>query len=101
MVAADRETVAVAAEQKDVEIGPGKADAAGERNGAAVDEVRAVAIDEIGKARRTTDARKRDDLFVIDISFLENLVERREHGEIATARTPGRVMGGGRPLGLL
>ncbi len=51
MVAADGETVAVAAEQKDVEIGPGQTDAARERDGAAVNEMGAVAVDEIGKAR--------------------------------------------------
>src|SRR6202035_6058210 len=51
MVAADGETVAVAAEQKDVEIGPGQTDSAGERDGAAVNEVGAVAVDEIRKAR--------------------------------------------------
>ena len=51
MVAADGEAVAVAAEEKDVQVGPGQADAGGERDGAAVNEVRAVAVDEIGKAR--------------------------------------------------
>ena len=51
MVAADGETVAVAAEQEHVEIGPGEADAACERDRAAVDVMRAVAVDEIGKAR--------------------------------------------------
>ena len=51
MVAADGETVAVAAEQEDVKIGPGQADAGRERDGAAVNVMRAVAVDEIGKAR--------------------------------------------------
>ena len=51
MVAADRKAVAVAAEQEDVEIGPGETDAAGERDGASVDEMSAVAIDKIRKAR--------------------------------------------------
>ena len=51
MVAADGETVAVAAKQKYVEIGPGQADAGSERDGAPVNEVGAVAVDEIGKAR--------------------------------------------------
>src|SRR5207244_10833976 len=55
MVPADGETVAVATEQEDVEIGPGEADAGRERDGAAVDVVHAVAVDEIRKARRTTD----------------------------------------------
>ena len=51
MVAADRETVAVAAEQEHVEIGPGETNAGGERDRAAVNEVRAVAVDEIRKTR--------------------------------------------------
>src|SRR5205085_6308817 len=55
MVPADRETVPVAPEQKDVEIRPGQTNPAGIRDGAAVDEVRAVAVDEIRKARGTTD----------------------------------------------
>src|SRR5438105_1201479 len=94
MVAANRETVTVATEQKDMEIGPSQANAAGERNGAAVDEMRAVAVDEIRKARRTTDPGESDDLFVLEISFLEDFVERSEHGEIATTRTPCRMVGG-------
>ena len=51
MVAADGEPVAVAAEQEDVEIGPGEADAACERDGAAVNVMRAVAVNEIRKTR--------------------------------------------------
>jgi hypothetical protein len=51
MVAADGKPVAVAAEQEDVEIRPGKADAGRERDGAAVDVVRAVTVDEIRKTR--------------------------------------------------
>ena len=43
--------VAVAAEEKDMEIGPGQADAGGERDGAAVNEVGAVAVNEIRKTR--------------------------------------------------
>jgi len=31
---------------------------------------------------------------VIELAFLEDFVERSEHGEIATAGTPGRVIGG-------
>src|SRR5438477_3072975 len=75
MVAADGKTVAVAAEQKDMEVGSGQADAGSERDGAAVNEVRAVAIDEIGKARRTTDPRESDDLFVLELAFLEDFVK--------------------------
>src|SRR5256885_1189795 len=99
MAPADRETVAVAAEQKDVEIGPGQADPTGIRDGAAVNEVGAVAVDEIRKARGTTDSGNGDDLLVIDLAFLEDLVIGSEHGEIAATGTPGRVIGRYRLLG--
>src|SRR4029077_10682713 len=98
MVAADGETVAVAAEEEDVQVGPGQADATRERDGAAVNEVGAVAVDEIGKARRATDAGEGDDLFVLELAFLDHFVEGGEHGEIATPGTPGRVIGGNRFL---
>src|SRR4029077_714623 len=55
MVAADGKTVTVAPKQKDMEIGPGQADAGSKGNGAAVNEVRAMTVDEIGKTRRTAD----------------------------------------------
>src|SRR5205814_9626039 len=51
MVAADGETVSVAPEEEDVQVGPGQADAGRERDGAAVNVMRAVAVDEIRKAR--------------------------------------------------
>ena len=51
MVAADGEAVAVAAKEENVQVGPGQADAGSERDGAAVNEVRAEAIDEVGEAR--------------------------------------------------
>src|SRR5207247_907143 len=70
------------------------ADPGSERDGAAVDVVHAVAVDEIRKARRTTDPGKGDDLFVIELAFLEHFVEGSEHGEIAAAGTPCRVIGG-------
>ncbi len=94
MIATNRKAVAVAAEQKHVEIGPGEADTAGKRDRATVNEVCTVTIDEIRKARRTTDPCKRDNLFVLEISFFQKFVERGEHGEIAAARTPRRVIGG-------
>src|SRR5207237_7913438 len=94
MVAADRETVAVAAKEEDVKIGPGQTDAAGERDRAAVNEVGAVAVDEIGKARRTTDPGESDDFFVIEIAFLENFVEGSQNRKVTTTRTPCWMIGG-------
>ncbi len=99
MVAADGEAVAVAAEEKDVQVGPGQADAGGERDGAAVNEMRAVAVDEIREARGTTDPGEGDDLLVIELPFLDDFVIGGEHGEVAAAGTPGRVVGGDGFLG--
>src|ERR1051326_8588100 len=64
VVASDRETITVAAEEKHVEIGPGETNTRSERDCAAMNEVRAMAIDEIRKTRRTTDPCERNDLFV-------------------------------------
>jgi len=61
--------------------------------------MRAVAVDEIGKARRTTDPSEGDDFFVIELAFLEDFVERSEHREIAAAGTPCREIGGDGFLG--
>ncbi len=99
MVAADGEAVAVAAEEKDVEIGPGQADAGGERDGAPVNEMRAVAVHEIGEARGTTDPGEGDDLLVIELPFLDHFVIGGEDGEVAAAGAPGRVIGGDGFLG--
>ena len=99
MVAADREAVAVAAEEEHVQIGPGEADAAGERDCAAMNEMRAMAIDEIWKARGTTDSGESDDFLVLEVAFLEDFVKRSENGEIAATGTPGRVIGGDGFLG--
>src|SRR3954453_13746105 len=93
MVAADGEAVAVAAEQEDVEIGPGQADAAGIRDGAAMDEVRAVAVHEIREARGTADPGQGTDLLVFDILFLEHFVERSQNSKISATGTPRRVVG--------
>ena len=61
--------------------------------------MRAMAVDEIRKARRTTDACEGNDLFVVDVALLEHLVERGQHSEIAATRTPGGMIGGYRFLG--
>ena len=69
------------------------------RHGAAVNEMRAVAVDEIREARGATDPGEGDDLLVIELPFLEDFVIGGEHGEVAAAGTPGRVVGGDGFLG--
>jgi hypothetical protein len=99
VVAADGKAVAVAAEDEDVKVVVAEADAGGEGQGAAVDEMAAVAVDEVGETRRAADAGKGDDVLVRVLELLEHAVERREHGEVTAAGTPGGVVGGERLLG--
>src|SRR5450432_1076630 len=94
MIAADGKTVAVAAEEKNIQVGPRQTDAAGERNSAPVNEVGAVPIDEIRKARGAADAGESNNVLVRNLAFLQHLVIAGEHGEIAAAGTPRRVIGG-------
>ncbi len=101
VIAADRERVAIAAEEEDVQVRPREADAGGQRDRAPVDEVAAVGIDEIGEAGGAADAGESDDVLVRELAALEHLVERGEHGEIAAAGAPGRVVGGEVFLGQL
>jgi hypothetical protein len=61
--------------------------------------MRAVAIDEIRKARGTTDPGEGYDLFVLKLPFLEDFVKRGEHREIAAAGTPRREVSGDRFFG--
>src|SRR4051794_38368528 len=99
MVAADGEAVTVAAEKKNIQIRPGQADAASQGDGAAMNEVRAVTVHEIWETRGTTDPGDGDDLFLIDLAFLQNLVIRSQDGEVAAAGAPGGVIGRDRLLG--
>src|SRR5262245_34674726 len=94
MIAADRKSVAVATEEEHVKIGPGETNPARQRDGATVNKVCPVAVDEIREARRTTDSGKRDNLFVLEIAFLEEFVKRGEHSKVATTGAPRRVVGG-------
>ncbi len=101
VVAADREGVAVAAEEEHVQVRPRKAHARGQRHRAPVDEMPAVGIDEIREARGAADAREGDDVLVRKLAPLEHLVKRGEHGEIAAAGAPGGMVGGEVFLGQL
>ena len=90
MIAADGEEVAVAAEDEDVQVGPGERDAAGEGQRAAVNVVRAVGLHEIREPAGAADAGDGGDLLLPQLALLDQLEVEREHGEIAAAGTPGR-----------
>ncbi len=94
VVAADGVSIAVAAKGKDAEVGASEADARGKGDGAAVDEVGAVGVDEVGETGGAADAGDGDDLFVGDVLFFEDFVECGKDGEVAAAGAPGGVVGG-------
>ena len=94
MIAADGERVAVAAEHEHVQVGPRQRDAAGKRQRAAVNVVHAVRLHEIREAAGAADAGNGGDLLVPQLALLDQLEVQREHGEIAAAGTPRRMIGG-------
>src|SRR5690606_13763270 len=94
VIAADGERVTVATEHEHVQIRARQRNAAGKWQGAAVDVVRAMGLDEIRKAARATDASDSGDLFMPDLAFFNQLEIKREHGKIAATRAPGWMIGG-------
>ncbi len=94
MVAADGKGVAVAAENKHVQVRPGERNAAGKRQRAPVNVMHAVRLHEIGKPARAADARDGGDFLLPQLALLDQLEIKREHREIAAAGTPRRMVGG-------
>jgi hypothetical protein len=94
MIASDGESVAIAAEDKQVQIRARKRDTAGKGQGATVNIVRAVGLDEIGKSAGTTDPCDRGDLLVPQFSFFNDFLVRplrSESGRGATVIFPPRA----------
>ena len=94
MVAADGKRVAVAAENKHVQIRPRKRNAAGKRQRASVDEMHPVRLHKIREPARTADARDADKIIVLEFALFDELEIQRQHREIAATGTPRRVIGG-------
>ena len=94
MIAADGKRVAVASEDEHVQIRPAQRNAAGERQRAAVNVMHAVRLNEIREAARTTDAGDGGDFLVPEFALLDQFEVKGEHGEIAAAGAPRRMVGG-------
>ncbi len=94
MVAADGKGVAVAAEDEDMQVRAAEGNAAGEGQGAAMDVMHAVGLDEIRKPAGAADAGDGGDFLVPQLALFDQLEVKREHGEIAAAGAPRRVVGG-------
>ena len=56
--------------------------------------MRAVRLDEIRKAAGAADAGDGGDFLVPELALFDQLEIKREHGEIAAAGAPGRMVGG-------
>ncbi len=95
VIAADGERVAVATKDEDMQVGPRQRHAAREGQGASVNVMRAVRLHEIREAAGAADARNSRDLLVMNLPLLDQFEVEREHGEIAAARAPRRMVGGG------
>ena len=99
VVAADRQTVAVAGYDPDVELRIGKLDSGGNRRRAAVDRVESVTRDVIGKTGGAADTRDEHGFFRGCADLGQGLLHRLENGVIAAARTPSHFLVRGKILG--
>src|SRR5882724_12001149 len=88
MVAADSETVAVAAGHKHGEFMIGELQTSSHGEGTAVQGVHAVGIHVAGEVGGTSDAADGDDVVVRDAQFDEGFLYGRKHAEIAATGTP-------------
>ncbi len=90
VAAADGKAVAVAADGDHGQGIIGGLDAGGNRQGASMQAVKTVGVDEEGESRRTTDARDHNRILGRDAQFVERPRQAIDDAEVAAARAPGR-----------
>ena len=79
MIAPDGEGIAITAEGEDVQVGAGQGNAAGKGQRAAMQEVRAMGLDEIRKPAGTADPGNGGDLLMPQLALFNQLKIKREH----------------------
>jgi len=94
VIAPNGEGVTVATENEHVQIRPAQRNTAGEGQGASMNEVNTIGLDEIGETAGTADARDGGDLLVREVALFEQFVIESEDGKIAATGTPGRMVRG-------
>src|SRR6266498_1365700 len=94
MIAAYRKRVAVTAKHEHMQVGTAERHAAGEWQGAAVDVMHTVRLDKIREAAGATDPGDGRNLLVPQLALFDEFEVKSQYGEIAAARTPGRVVRG-------
>ncbi len=100
VVAADRQAVAVAGDDPDVELGVRELEPRRDRRRAAVDRMEAVGLEVVRKARRAADARHEHGLLGHGADVGERLRHGLEHGVVAAARAPTHFLRGREIFGL-
>src|SRR5690606_17936745 len=94
VVAADRQAIAVAGDQPDVEFRIGELDTGRERRRAAVDRVEAVAFDVVGEAARAADTADEHGLRRIGADLRKRALHRLEDRVVAATRAPANLLVG-------
>ena len=98
MVAADRQAVAVAGDDPDLQFGLGDLDAGRHRRRPAVDRVEAVGVQIIGKPAGAADAGDEDEFLARDAQGGQDFLHLGEDGVVAAARAPADFLVAGETL---
>ena len=98
VVAADRQSVTVAGDHPDIEVGPGQLDPGGDGRRPAVDGVEAIGGHVIGKAGRAADAGDENGVLRHRPDLGQGALHDLEDGVIAAAGTPAHLLVGGEVL---
>ena len=93
VVASDRKGIAVAAEDKHIQILPRECDTGGKGQRAAVDVVCAVCLHKIREPAAAADAGHGGKFLVMQATILNELEVQRQHGEVAAAGAPRGLVG--------
>src|SRR5205085_575711 len=94
MVASNGEGVAIAAKNKNMQVGTADGNARGKGQSAAMKVMHAMGLDEIRKPARTANAGNGGNLFMPKLALFDQLEIEGENRKVAAARAPGGVVGG-------
>src|SRR5439155_16017464 len=92
VIAADRQSVAVAGDDPDVQIGAGEPNAGGKRRRPAVNAVETIGVHVVGEPARTADAGYEHELLARNAGPLHDFFHLREDRVIAATRAPANLL---------
>src|SRR5258706_8338279 len=94
VVGADRQTIAVAGDYPDVELGIRELEPGRDRRRAAVDRVETIGLDVVRKARRATDARNEHRFLGHCANVGQRASDGLQHGVVAATGAPAHFLRG-------